>query len=228
MAHSFHGASVDAEDDDTIELELSEATMQWLSEAAAVSMGPPPPNTTNPVANDFKAPAGAPNEAAEASASSPNEVPRAGTAPPDETPRAGAGATRLPRMGTFFAAVAVAAALLTAVIYLASAHIRRPDPVAPRAVSASAAAPVSVAPSPPAASTPADATPVRFVNPFDRKEVFEFSPGTSEADARQAVAELLSERARERRSLLVKVPRRAGKTANRVSPATQNGPAPRS
>ncbi len=40
--------------------------------------------------------------------------------------------------------------------------------------------------------------PVQFRNPFDRSEVFVFPPGTSEADARAAVAEALIERARER------------------------------
>jgi hypothetical protein len=40
--------------------------------------------------------------------------------------------------------------------------------------------------------------PVRFANPFDPKEVFEFPAGTSEAEARDAVAEMLMERAMER------------------------------
>jgi hypothetical protein len=43
-----------------------------------------------------------------------------------------------------------------------------------------------------------DAPLVRFANPFDRTEVFEFPPGTSRAQARSAVAALLRERARER------------------------------
>lgn len=41
-------------------------------------------------------------------------------------------------------------------------------------------------------------TPVRFANPFDANEVFEFPAGTSEAEARDAVAEILMERAMER------------------------------
>jgi hypothetical protein len=40
--------------------------------------------------------------------------------------------------------------------------------------------------------------PVRIRNPFDRSEVFEFPPGTSRRKARQAVANLLLERARDR------------------------------
>ena len=39
---------------------------------------------------------------------------------------------------------------------------------------------------------------VRLRNPFDASEVFEFSPGTSEAKARQSVAKILLQRARDR------------------------------
>ncbi len=42
--------------------------------------------------------------------------------------------------------------------------------------------------------------PVRFANPFDRHEIFEFPAGTSSVEARDKVAELLMERARGRRS----------------------------
>jgi hypothetical protein len=45
---------------------------------------------------------------------------------------------------------------------------------------------------------PAAGAPVTFANPFDAKEVFEFPAGTSEAEARDAVAEILMERAMER------------------------------
>lgn len=44
---------------------------------------------------------------------------------------------------------------------------------------------------------PAD-SPTRFTNPFDASETFEFPAGTTEDDARQSVAEILFERARER------------------------------
>jgi hypothetical protein len=37
--------------------------------------------------------------------------------------------------------------------------------------------------------------PVLFKNPFDRTEVFEFPPGTTQAEARDAVAKALMERA---------------------------------
>ena len=42
--------------------------------------------------------------------------------------------------------------------------------------------------------------PVRFVNPFDRREVFEFPAGTDKQAAHDAVAEILLKRAAERRS----------------------------
>lgn len=205
MTNSCSDTSVNSmgpEDDDTIELELSESAMQLLSQAAAVPLEAPCPATKSPAAN----------------------APETPTAARKEAPRGSAASTRPPRFGLFFAVATVASALLIAVVYLAAAHVRRPDPVVPRVVAAPAA-PVSVTPPPPSPST--DATPVRFVNPFDRKEVFEFPPGTSEADAHQAVAELLSQRARERQSLLTKVPRRAGKTAERISPGTPSGLAPR-
>jgi hypothetical protein len=41
----------------------------------------------------------------------------------------------------------------------------------------------------------AESEPVRYQNPFDPKEVFEFSPGTTETAAREAVAEVLMKRA---------------------------------
>jgi hypothetical protein len=42
------------------------------------------------------------------------------------------------------------------------------------------------------------ANPVRIANPFDASEVFEFPEGTSDAEARAAVAEALMKRAQER------------------------------
>ena len=41
--------------------------------------------------------------------------------------------------------------------------------------------------------------PVRFSNPFDASEVFEFPPGTSDEQARQSAAAILLQRARDRR-----------------------------
>jgi len=43
-------------------------------------------------------------------------------------------------------------------------------------------------------------SPVRFGNPFDASEVFEFPPGTSVDQARQSVAAMLLQRARDRQA----------------------------
>jgi hypothetical protein len=50
-------------------------------------------------------------------------------------------------------------------------------------------------PPPPTSTAP---EPLRYPNPFDASEVFEFPPGTSEVEARDAVADLLLQRARDR------------------------------
>jgi hypothetical protein len=51
-------------------------------------------------------------------------------------------------------------------------------------------------------------SPVRYKNPFDPAEIFEFPPGTSLTKARELVADLLLQRARDRRPLRATVPRR--------------------
>jgi hypothetical protein len=48
-------------------------------------------------------------------------------------------------------------------------------------------------------------SPTRFTNPFDTSEVFEFPPGTPEDTARASVADVLLERARERRAQTVRL-----------------------
>lgn len=55
--------------------------------------------------------------------------------------------------------------------------------------------------------------PVRVTNAFDPKEVFEFPQGTTETDAREAVAELLLSRAHERLA-----PRLAPRLASNLQP----------
>ena len=52
-------------------------------------------------------------------------------------------------------------------------------------------------------------SPLRMANPFDPAEVFEFPPGTSKAEARESIANVLLQRARERRPQLGAVKRRA-------------------
>ena len=59
----------------------------------------------------------------------------------------------------------------------------------------------------------ADSEPMLIKNPFDRTEAFEFPPGTSKAEAREAVAKLLMERAQDRLPLLAEASRRRAPTA---------------
>jgi hypothetical protein len=61
-------------------------------------------------------------------------------------------------------------------------------------------------------------TPVKFVNPFDSTEIFEFPPGMSEADMREAVAQLLLNRARQRFAASVEMQQRNGKAVHREKP----------
>jgi hypothetical protein len=56
---------------------------------------------------------------------------------------------------------------------------------------------------------PPQAEPVTFANPFDTTEIFQFPSGTSETEARQLVAELLTERARERKDVWSRTKHRA-------------------
>jgi hypothetical protein len=68
----------------------------------------------------------------------------------------------------------------------------------PQLAAAAAVRPIAVvAPAAVAAPPPA---PVQVVNPFDRTEVFQFPAGTSAAESRDKVAQILLQRAHERQS----------------------------
>jgi hypothetical protein len=88
---------------------------------------------------------------------------------------------------------AVAAALVVAgsIAHLAATQSRAPAVLVQ-------ASPEPPPPLPAQLPAPVAQEPVLLKNPFDRSEVFEFPPGTSEADARDAVAKLLFERAQSR------------------------------
>lgn len=88
---------------------------------------------------------------------------------------------------------AVAAALVVAgsIAHLAARQSRAPAVL----VQASPEPPPPLPAQPPA---PVAQEPVLLRNPFDRSEVFDFPPGTSEAEARDAVAKVLFERAQSR------------------------------
>jgi len=88
------------------------------------------------------------------------------------------------------AAIAAVLVVLGGVAHLAAKQ---------KPVSAKVAQAPRPTPPPPPAEAPATAgEPVLFKNPFDRTEVFEFPPGTTEAEARDAVAKALMERAQGR------------------------------
>lgn len=92
--------------------------------------------------------------------------------------------------------VGVGAASVVAVVALFVAS-RTPDIKQPMPASPVSAPPALVIATAPSSVEPA-ASPVKFTNPFDRTEVFEFPAGTSPAEAREKVAELLLKRAQER------------------------------
>jgi hypothetical protein len=66
-----------------------------------------------------------------------------------------------------------------------------------------------------------ESEPVRIRNPFDASEIFEFPPGTSQADARESVAAALLERARDRIGRLAGAKRT---TSGRRASAPARGP----
>jgi hypothetical protein len=91
---------------------------------------------------------------------------------------------------TTVSAAAALSAVSSGVTYLATTSAR--DNTSDQRLSQVLLAPVETpAPAPPQ-------EPVSFVNPFDSAEIFLFPAGTSQSEARDAVAEFLLERARER------------------------------
>jgi hypothetical protein len=92
--------------------------------------------------------------------------------------------------------IGIAVSVIVAALLLGAAVEGFPLSKQPaRVAMAAAASPVApVLPATPPSPPPS----VRFVNPFDATEVFEFPPGTTEAAAHDAVASLLIKRAQER------------------------------
>ena len=158
------------QDENTIELELSVEQMSTLSRAAEVTQLDPIPVP-----------------------STEDSLPQVPPPAPEATLR---GRTR--SKGSRAARVAVVSSIVAASIVLSGIAYLATPPAPPVQVVADTGSdsPVPEAPAPPLADNEA----VRFKNPFDAKEVFEFPVGTTESEAREAVAELLLQRARERRS----------------------------
>lgn len=134
-----------------------------------------------------------------------------------KAPQSKAQSARRRPMGPFGLLVSVVsvAVLLGGIAYVNHSSEK---PIQPAAQVDPTPAPVVAEQAPPLPSA-SDAV-VRIPNPFDRTEVFEFPPGTSAAQAREAVAKLLSDRARERLPVLAEAPRRRGTTAKHETPGS--------
>lgn len=213
------------EDDDTIELELSESTMRLFAEAAALAEAGPSAGAAaewplRPDTSLRDAPAANQEEAVGTVSADVGPVPIAAAAPaatqgpgpvvtavPATQSPIGTRALQKsrPRFGVALATGAVAAALLGGVTYLATARPSGPAPVAtapitpavPAIAAVSHVGGTAVAPDVDTLEVTLD-VPLRFKNPFDASEVFEFPPGTTADEARVAVAGLLAQRAQER------------------------------
>lgn|GEM_PF-929229 len=121
--------------------------------------------------------------------------PVASAIPPATEPAASTpleGRRGLTRLAAALGVSAAAVALVAAAYVVVNVNHESPAPVVAQQATVVAAIPVE-----PPAPEP-QSVPVQFRNPFDATEVFEFPPGTSEAEARDAVADLLMQRARER------------------------------
>lgn len=94
-----------------------------------------------------------------------------------------------------WAALATAAAVAgvsSGITYLATAQNGAVPLAEPTVMAAALTAPA------PVSATEAVETPVKIANPFDASEIFEFPSSMTESDARDAVADFLMQRARER------------------------------
>jgi hypothetical protein len=110
------------------------------------------------------------------------------------------------------AAIAVVLVVLGSVAHLAA----KPKPIPAPVIQAPPPAP----PPPPEELPAAAAEPVLFKNPFDRTEVFEFPAGTTQQEARDAVATLLMDRAHGRGPDVLKLKIRKVRNSKQLTPAT--------
>jgi hypothetical protein len=157
-------------------------------------------------------------------AAAPRFLPRAGHTPASPIPSATPAKQRWRTTHIVLAVTAFLAGLITSVTYVAMTR-ETPPPLPIAEVPAPVVEELPPLPpeTPPAAEAPAP-EPVLFRNPFDRAEVFEFPAGTTQSEARDAVAEILMQRARERVTLPSELRRRGGKTAERQAPVERSEP----
>jgi hypothetical protein len=104
------------------------------------------------------------------------------------------------RRGLVFACFAAAAAIIFISLFSIETLHATKSAVEPAAATQTARSADSLPAQPPTAAGDAATQDevVRLRNPFDRSEVFEFPPGTTPIEARDAVSRILLERARER------------------------------
>lgn len=212
----------DDPDDDTIEMELSPADMQRLSRAAeeqqkvaseaesmphAQSDVMSAPQRHEPPPNDLSA-TNAQERPMLTDPAPPQRVP-----PQQEPPDTAIAAKRRPprnvRSAAWGALTGAAGALIVVAAISSWSTADRTTQVVTTAPPPPAAAPVAATP-PPAATAPQqapqqtapipEAPPVRIKNPFDKSEIFEFPPGTTLKEARHSVADVLMQRARDRKA----------------------------
>jgi len=178
------GGFTETEDEDTIELELSAEQALALSQAYAPNR-PQPPNR----------PASLPVSSKGKSSSNASRD--------QHTPR-----DQRSEWAAVILSISAVSVLSGGIAYWAT---NPAEPVAPGANQKvfHPAAPGTMAP-----RIAEEPTPVRFTNPFDATEVFEFPSGTSETEARDAVADLLLQRAHDRRNSPSKIARQREKTAD--------------
>ena len=199
--------SADDPDEDTLELELTPEQMLRLSQAAKrVQRTVPPVESTH----------GSPSHAS-----------------PFPEPRLQVVSAKRFRLLPLTLAAAVAGITGGITWWAAAQHTAEGDPPAPT-VTCPSPAPAPALTSlaailpPPAAPAKPQGPPVEVRNPFDATEVFVFPTGTSDTDARGAMAELLLQRARDRRSQGVGIehadsrhPSRGAADKNPVTAATR-------
>jgi len=118
--------------------------------------------------------------------------------------------------------ILIGAAIAAVLVVLGSvAHLAAKQK--PAGVAAIAPTPARDLPLPPPAAPPAPAAePVLFKNPFDHTEVFEFPAGTTQAEAREAVATLLMDRAHGRGPDVLKLKIRKTRNSKVATTATRS------
>jgi hypothetical protein len=104
------------------------------------------------------------------------------------------------------------------------AQLASQPPPHPQATVTAAVRPIALVHQPVPAATTAQQPAVQVVNPFDPKEVFQFPPGTSDAESREKVAQILLQRARERQSKWEHIKPEAGLRTASLSTVRKAGP----